>query len=68
MRFTEIVPANDLSMETVRKPVISLIKSFEYLYKVGFDLEDLLPTSMPHVISSPNPIFAILGKICIKRR
>lgn len=39
-----------------------------YLDKVRLDLEDLLPTSMPHVIASPKPILVVLRKVRVKPR
>lgn len=53
--------------EMVSKPTNSLVKSIDYLDKVGLDLEDLLPTGVPHVIASPKPV--LFGrKVCIKPR
>lgn len=43
------------------------MKPIDYLDKVGLDLEDLLPTGVPHVIASPKPIL-VGRKVCIKPR
>lgn len=39
---------------------------YAYLYELGLHFEHLLPTVVPHVVSSPCPVLAVLGQLGVE--